>query len=77
MKYLITAFKKLESGEIVPIGYQRLKCHMVFDVKVEDFRRKARLVEGAHVTEPPTTITYAIVVSRETVRIALILSALN
>jgi hypothetical protein len=50
---------------------------MVFDIKQEDFRRKARLVAGGHTTEPPATITYASVVSRESVRIALLLAALN
>ena len=50
---------------------------MVFDVKMEDFRRKARLVAGGHMTEAPPTITYASVVSRETVRLALTIAALN
>jgi hypothetical protein len=50
---------------------------MVFDIKMEDFKRKARLVAGGHTTEAPATITYASVVSRETVRIALMLAALN
>ena len=71
------AFKKLESGYIVLFGYQRVNCHMIFGVKSEDFRCKARLVTGGHVTEPPATITYASVVSRETVGIALTLSTLN
>jgi hypothetical protein len=50
---------------------------MVFDIKMEDFKRNARLVAGGHKTEAPATITYASVVSRETVRIALMLAALN
>jgi hypothetical protein len=44
---------------------------------MENFRRKVRLVAGGHVTEAPPTITYASVVSRETVRIALTIAALN
>ncbi len=48
-----------------------------FDIKMEYFKRKARLVAGGHKTEAPGTITYASVVSRETVRIALKLAALN
>ena len=71
------AFKKLEGGDIVPIGYQRVNCHIIFDVNMEDFRCKARLVSGGHVTEPAATIPYASVVSRETVRIDLKLAALN
>jgi hypothetical protein len=50
---------------------------MIFDVKMEVFRRKARLVTGGHKTEAPATITDANVVSRETVRIALLMAALN
>ena len=55
----------------------RVNFHMIFDVKIEDFRRKARLLTGGHVTEPPATITYVGVVSREIVRIVLALAALN
>ena len=62
---------------MIPIGYQQIRCHMIFDIKQEDFRRKARLVAGGHTTEAPATITYASVVSRESVRIALLLAALN
>jgi len=72
-----TAFRIAEDGEQIPIGYQQIRCHMVFDIKQEDFRRKARLVAGGHTTEPPATVTYASVVSRESVRIALLLAALN
>ena len=70
-------FKKLESEYIVPIGYQRVNCHMIFDVKIKDFRRKARLVARGNVTDPPATIMYARVVLRERVRIALTLAARN
>ena len=41
------------------------------------FRGKARFVVGGHMTEAQATITYATVVSRETVRIALMIAALN
>ena len=44
---------------------------------MEYFRHKARLVAGVYVTETPSTITHARVVSRYTVRIALKLAALN
>ena len=50
---------------------------MIFDAKMEYFRRKARLVVGVHVMEPPATIPYVIVVLRDKVRIAMILAALN
>ena len=50
---------------------------MIFDIKMEDFCHKARLVAGGHLTKAPATITYASVVSRETMHIALMLAALN
>ena len=78
MKNVRVAFKILENGEKVPIGYQFINTHMIFDIKMEDFRRKARLVAGGHMTKDvPPTITYASVVSRDTVRIALTIAALN
>ena len=77
MKNVHVAFKILSDDESVPIGYQKIPCHMVFDIKMEDFTRKARLVAGGHKTDAPPTITYASVVSRETVRIALLMAALN
>ena len=70
------AFKILPEGSAAPVGHQQIPCHMIFDVKM-DFTRKARLVAGGHVTEPPASITYASVVSRDSVRIALTLAALN
>ena len=70
------AFKILESGEIVPVGYTKIHCHVIFDVK-PDFTRKARLVAGGHMTDPPASITYASVVGRDSVRIAFLLAALN
>ena len=44
---------------------------------MEDFRRKARMVAGGHMTETPKCMTYSSVVARDTVRIALTLASLN
>ena len=53
-----------------------MRCHIVYDVKMEYFQRKARLVAGRHVTEVSSgTMAYASVVSRESVSIALTLVA--
>ncbi len=57
-------------------GFQEIKCHIVFDVKI-DFTRKARFVAGGHTTVPPNSITYSSVVSRESVKIAFLIAALN
>jgi hypothetical protein len=50
---------------------------MIFNVKMEGFRRKERFVAVGHTTDTPHAMTYASVVSREAVRIALTLAALN
>ena len=51
---------------------------MVFDVKLsENFRRKARYVAGGHTTKPPVAVTYSSVVSRDSVRITLLIAGLN
>ena len=65
----------------IDAAYQKVTCHMIFDVKILDsdgiFRRKALYVDGGHTTETPAALTYAYVVSRYLVRIALTLAALN
>jgi hypothetical protein len=59
-----------------PPGYKCIPCHILFDIKM-DFTNKARIVVGGHVTDPPSSITYSSVVSREMVRIVFVLAALN
>ena len=80
MKNVRPAFEVWEkqAGDIPP-GYQQIKCHLIFDVKMgENFRRKARFVAGGHTTEvPDSIITYSSVVSRDLVRIALTVAGLN
>ena len=77
MKNVRIAFQILDENKEVPIGYKFIRCHMIFDVKMEYFRRKSRVVAGGHMTDTPAAITYAIVVLRESVRLALMLAALN
>jgi hypothetical protein len=50
---------------------------MMFDIKMEDFRRKKHFFAGCHTTDTPHAMINASVVSRESVRIALTLAALN
>ena len=51
---------------------------MVFDIKMDGkFTRKARFVAGGHTTDTPASITYSSVVSRDSVRIAFLIAALN
>jgi hypothetical protein len=57
-------------------GHQEIKCHIIFDIKM-DFTRKARFVAGGHMTETPNSLTYSSVVSRESVKLAFLIAALN
>jgi hypothetical protein len=61
MANLASAFRFLDDDEATPIGYQQIGCHVI-----------ARLVPGGHKTDPPKydptkDMTYASVVSRESV----------
>ena len=77
MKKIKVDFKILDDGEMSPRDHQFVKCHIIYDIKMESSGRKERLVEGGHMTTAPAAVTYARVVSRETVRIDLTLTALN
>ena len=51
---------------------------MVYDIKLgEIFRRKARFCADRHKTEVPPSVTYSTVVSRDPVRIILLVAAFN
>jgi len=85
MRNVRVAFEKLDNvsqdqmrtGKIKP-GYSYCSTHMIFDIKMErSFTRKAKLVADGHKTKPPASITYSIVVSRDSVRIALTIACLN
>jgi hypothetical protein len=48
MENVRIALQILNGEEAVPPTYQDIRCHMIFDAKMEDFRRKARFVAGGH-----------------------------
>jgi len=51
---------------------------MVFDIKMDsDLTRKACFVARGHTTMDPNTTTYSSIVSRESVQIAFLITALN
>lgn len=77
MKNVMVAFKMIGKDTPSPPGYQQIRCHLIFDIKMDNFARKARMVAGGHTTETPSSLTYASVVSRDSVRIALTMAALN
>lgn len=70
------AFEVLDHGQSEPVGWSKVTGHIIFDVKM-DFTRKARWVIDGHKSPNPIGSTYAGVVSRESVRIALTYAALN
>ena len=76
MGAVMVAFEVQPEGTSHVPGYKRIPGHIVWDVKM-DFTRKARYVAGGHKTDPPKALTYSSVVSRESVRIALLLAGLN
>lgn len=76
LKNVQTAFKFLSDDEPIPIGYNKIPCHMIFDIMM-DFTRKAHFVASGHKIDPPNSLTYSSVVSRDSVRIAFLLAALN
>ena len=78
MKNNRVAFEEYD-GEIEDlVGYEQISGHLIFDVKLsENFRRKARYVADGHLVETPASVTYSTVVSRDSVRILLLIAALN
>jgi len=76
LKNVQVAFKFLDDDDSVPVGYKQIPCHIIFDIKM-DFSRKACFIAGGHKTDPPSTITYSNVVSRDSVRIAFLIAALK
>ena len=78
MKNNRVAFEEYTGDVSKLVGYKKITGHMIFDVKLgENFRRKARFVADGHLTAPPQSMTYSTVVSRDSVRILLMIAALN
>ena len=57
IKDMKVTFKIQPEEHFAPIGYLKIPCHMVIDIKMEDFGQKARLVAGGYKTEAPTIMT--------------------
>ena len=78
MKKVKEAVRIHDGNEEELVGYQQITGHLIFDIKLgEGFRRKARFVGDGHKTKPPSSVTYSSVVSRDSVRIMLLVAALN
>ena len=76
MKNVKVAFKFIDKGIKLPIRFKKITCHIIFDVKF-DLTRKARYVVGDHLAQVPEYMSYFSVVSRELVRIMLLIETLN
>ena len=66
MSNVRVAFELKERNTQPPVGYKHIPMKMIFDIKM-DFTRKACLVAGGHDTNPPVSLTYFSVVSRDSV----------
>lgn len=77
LKNVLVAFQLVEDGEHVPVGSKLIPYHIIFDVKF-NLTRKARCVASGHRNKDPKPHdTYSSVASRDSVRICLMLAALN
>ena len=70
------AFKILRGKHEIPEGYTKATGFMIYDIKM-DFTKKARWVKAGHLTASTGGSSYAGVVSRELVQIALLYAAMN
>ena len=78
MKNVLVAFDQIEDPSKLGKDFTEITGHIIFDIKLgEGFRRKARWVANGHLTETPSAVTYSTVVSRDSVRIMLLVAALN
>ena len=75
---MMIAFDDIEDPLQLGREYKEVTGPLIFDVKLsEGFRRKARWVADGHRTESSASVTYSTVVSRDSVRIMLLIAALN
>jgi hypothetical protein len=78
MMQIMTALVEHEGNVEDLIGYQGITGHLILDLKLgENFRRKARYCADGHKTNTPKAMVYSSVVSRDSVRIILLIAALN
>ena len=78
MKNVRIAFEVFE-GHIRELeNYKHIAGHLIFDIKLgENFRRKARFVADGYKASAPNAITYSSVASRDSMRLFLLVAALN
>jgi len=78
MKNVRIAFEVFEGDVSELKDHEHISGHLIFDIKLgENFRRKARYVADGYKTSTPSAVTYSSVTSRDSVRLFLLLAALN
>lgn len=78
MKNVMPAFMLFDGGPEDLQGYERIFAHMIFDIKLsENFRRKACYVANGSKCDVSPSVSYSTVVARDSVRIMLLIAALN
>ncbi len=68
-------FREIDVKDI-PLGYEKIPYQMIFNVKF-DLQRKARLVPGGQMTDPPIDNIYSGVVGMEAIRMGFFLATLT
>ncbi|KAL7551889.1 hypothetical protein ACHAWF_015100, partial [Thalassiosira exigua] len=69
--------EKVRSEKVPALkGHQEVSCHIIFNIKM-DFTRKARFVANCSTADMPSALTYSSIVLRDSVRISLLVAALN
>ena len=76
MKNSRVAFNFLDRYNHALVGYKEITCHLIFDVKM-DPTRKARYLAGGYLAYPPLSMTYAIMVSLDSVCLTSLIASLN
>lgn len=71
-----TKRSRIQAPTQKPDGYKRINVHLIFDVK-QTLKRKARLVAGGNMTDPPKDSVYSGVVSLQSLRIISFLAEFN
>ncbi len=76
MYHVKPEFDILKKGAKPPPASKWIPCHLIFDIKM-DFTCKSHFVAGGHIMDPPSSLTYSSIVSRDSIRLAFLISALN
>ena len=66
----------LDKNDHNPVGYKDITCRLIFDVKM-DPTRKTKYVSGGHLTNLHSSMTYASMVSCDSVHLDFLIGVLN